>query len=222
MQTYKNAVQDTSFWASRFVDHMQFIETIVQINKLSPEYDSKMFETSWQNITNLKNIPELIQQTQAFQKQVQTQFPKTSCWYKLLHHMMDETAEFNRMFLKKDFTYSISFCAKEHAEANAFLLCEMPKLLLGNIPPNLKEANVKTKKLISKFKNISQKPDATKYLKYSNIHIHHATDFIRIVLPTLPLEDNVKQFVNALVTHEIKEAMWCRKSIKRPKSSRKT
>ena len=181
-------------------------------NTKAIELEAKKIETQWSQFDSKTNLNVLSEETNAFKTKFREQL-KNPCFKALLLHMIEELQEFVIMVTEglRSNEHVIRRWSTEHSQANEFLLCELPKLLDGNIPGNLKLANVMTKELMTKFKTVRTKSE---YLRLSKQHIAHAHKFLRQILPTLPLTDELKIFVGELVKHEMKEAFWAYNLVK--------
>ena len=169
------------------------------------------------------------------------------CWIDLLGHMIEELQEFDKLQLEEvnntrkikqgdDLEILVNIIIRwctEHAEAEEFVTCQVPKLLNAPPPQKLKKAAKTNLEIANKFKELKQKInklDVSKknktevqnkklqnlcdeFLFLSEKHIQNALTFSVNLLPTLPMEELLRTLVNHMVEHELKEAVWARKII---------
>lgn len=227
----------TFFWSLRFQEHMSFIKLIALILRLvngSQIIKQAMkLRRKWALVQKgaIDDQEPLIAETRTFKQKVKrTLVPLSSavakCWLELVSHMLEELDEYERLTHQADpdqvtnLLHEIRRWSEEHAEAETFVVCQVPKLVNLKDPLTkslLTTAGAKNKRIAAQLKRLRTMKSSTnaknKFLSLSTVHMTNATAFLKDILPQLDMPPSSKTAVAALVRHEGAEARWAHQRI---------
>ena len=231
----KDSIQ---FLCGIMIDHMEFIVMALNLtgyhSKRGLVAIANRFAQKWALASTKVEVAleqkadevidkELIRHTRSFKKRVQNELknkiPEAECWVNLLEHMLEELEMFEYFLSveQPDLLYELRRWSREHAEAELFLVCQVPKLL-ESPSTLLDKVAVDNKILAGKLELYSENATASDhskadFLRLSTQHETNTKTFLQDILPVLPMAELLRQGVKKMVQHELKEANWARNLI---------